>query len=234
MARIPIRIDKINIHNQYSRSNEIEGAPTEVKYLINVFEKGSQWDRTFTASRDELIKFREEINAVLDATSTAETLRINPNQAQIVEEHHANDPLCQACPLKMTLACVTCLFTLQSPLERQLYLKLQQSYLRFQVQYPLNWKGENISIEGKTYANVLNNYKEVLTVVDFYFEKRDTKLCVYTDGHTYHERTEEQAQRDRRIDRTLQELGFSVLRYTGKDVREKVDNILTDIQKWLG
>ena len=43
----------------------------------------------------------------------------------------------------------------------------------------------------------------MLTVVDFFIEKRNTKLCVYTDGHTYHERTEEQAQRDRNIDRNI-------------------------------
>jgi len=43
---------------------------------------------------------------------------------------------------------------------------------------------------------------------DFYIEKRNVKLCIYTYGHTYHERTEEQVQRDKRIDRKLQELGF--------------------------
>ncbi|MBU2939836.1 endonuclease domain-containing protein [Lacinutrix sp. C3R15] len=58
-------------------------------------------------------------------------------------------------------------------------------------------------------------------------------MCVYTDGHTYHERTEEQAQRDKRIDRKLQELGFQVLRYTGKDVNENTDIIVAEIDKWL-
>ncbi|MDB9755820.1 endonuclease domain-containing protein [Winogradskyella sp.] len=59
------------------------------------------------------------------------------------------------------------------------------------------------------------------------------KLCVYTDGHTYHERTEEQAQRDKRIDRKLQELGFQALRYTGKDVNENTDIIVKEIKKWI-
>jgi very-short-patch-repair endonuclease len=58
-------------------------------------------------------------------------------------------------------------------------------------------------------------------------------LCVYVDGHTYHERTEEQAQRDKRIDRKLQELGFTVLRYPGKDVNENLDGIVSEIKKWI-
>lgn len=64
-------------------------------------------------------------------------------------------------------------------------------------------------------------------------EKRGIKLCVYTDGHSYHERTEEQAQRDRNIDRKLQELGYQVLRYTGKDIHEKMDKIINEIKNWL-
>ena len=69
--------------------------------------------------------------------------------------------------------------------------------------------------------------------MDFYIEKRDVRLCIYTDGHTYHERTEEQAQRDKRINRKLQELGFKVLRYTGKDVNQNTDIIVDEIKKWI-
>lgn len=102
-----------------------------------------------------------------------------------------------------------------------------------QSQYPLNRRGEHISIEGKTFEDSQNNFKEVLTVVDFYIEKRNVRLCVYTDGHTYHERTEEQAMRDKKIDRKLPEFGFVVLRYTGKEVNENMDKIIYDIKKWL-
>jgi very-short-patch-repair endonuclease len=112
-------------------------------------------------------------------------------------------------------------------------LELSKAHIRFQTQYALNWFGQSISIEGKSYNNPQNNFKDVLTVVDFFIEKRGVKLCVYTDGHSYHERTEDQATRDRNIDRKLQELGFQVLRYTGKEVNENIGKILTDIQKWI-
>ena len=69
--------------------------------------------------------------------------------------------------------------------------------------------------------------------MDFFIENKQTKLCVYTDGHSYHERTEDQAKRDRNIDRKLQELGFQVLRYTGKEVNENPLKIINEIQKWI-
>ncbi|MFN9109690.1 MAG: endonuclease domain-containing protein, partial [Bacteroidota bacterium] len=132
-----------------------------------------------------------------------------------------------------TYRCKECLFTLHSPIERKLYLELSKNYIPFKPQYGLNWYGKRIYTENKTYDDVKNNFKDVLTIVDFYIEKNERKLCVYTDGHTYHERTEEQAQRDRNIDRKLQELGFHVLRYTGKDVNENINSIISDIRKWI-
>jgi hypothetical protein len=184
-------------------------------------------------SEKDLIRLREEITQILNDTSIAEKLGVSNKQANELEEHYNSDELCQNCSYRLSNDCLTCIFELQSPLERKLFLALKRSYIRFNTQWPLNWQGENISIAGKTYDNPNNNFKDVLTIVDFFIEKRNTKLCVYTDGHTYHERTEEQAQRDKRIDRKLQEFGFQVLRYTGKDVNESVENIVSEIKKWI-
>jgi hypothetical protein len=231
MGRIPIRITKIKVDN-YHRALQSEVIET-VSYLFTLEEKGQQWQKTFVCDRNDLLKLRTELDKLIEETTTAEVLELSNAKAKIVDEHYQTDELCQGCNYKLTFKCKECLFDLQSPLERQLYLELSKSYLKFQIQYPLNWYGQNISIEGKTYGDSHNNFKEVLTVVDFYIEKKQIKLCIYTDGHTYHERTEEQAQRDRNIDRKLQELGFQVLRYTGKDVKENCQKIINDIKKWI-
>jgi hypothetical protein len=232
MGRIPISIEKIKVDSHRFLSTENKVNET-VKYLFKLVEKGQQWERTFTCDRDDLLKLRAEIDKLIESTTTAEVLKITPAEAKIVDEHYKTDKLCQYCNFKLTYKCNECLFVLQSPLERQLYLELSKSHVKFEVQYPLNWYGKNISIEGKSYGDKHNNFKDVLTIVDFYIEKRQTRLCVYTDGHTYHERTEDQASRDRNIDRKLQELGYQVLRYTGKDVNERMGNIISDIQKWI-
>jgi very-short-patch-repair endonuclease len=44
------------------------------------------------------------------------------------------------------------------------------------------------------------------------------QLIIECDGHDYHDRTKEQASRDRARDRHLQKRGFEVFRYTGSDI----------------
>jgi len=232
MARIPIEIEKIKRIYRDLRSDD-NSLKEMTEYLISVNEKGQNWSKTIRCGLDELTELRDKISELIESTTTAENLNITNDKANILDKHYAEDELCQNCNYKLSNDCLTCIFDLQSPLERKLFLALKDNRVRFKSQYPLNWKGENISIAGKSYNNPKNNFKEVLTVADFYIEKRDIKLCVYTDGHTYHERTEEQAQRDKRIDRKLQELGFQVLRYTGKDVNENTDIIVAEINKWL-
>lgn len=43
-------------------------------------------------------------------------------------------------------------------------------------------------------------------------------IVVECDGHAFHERTKEQAARDRSRDRALQERGFVVYRFTGSEI----------------
>jgi very-short-patch-repair endonuclease len=43
-------------------------------------------------------------------------------------------------------------------------------------------------------------------------------VIVECDGHEFHERTKEQAVRDRSRDRDLQLLGYTILRFTGREI----------------
>lgn len=224
MAKLPISLQKIKIKD-YNNNDAI-------KYLVTVSEKGSYWEKTAIVDRAEIVKLRDELERVLLDSTTSEILKVSEDKALKIDTAHKTDLFCKSCEYKMTHNCVTCLFELQSPLERKLFLELRKANIYFQAQYGLNWHGQTVSVSDKSYAHPTNNFKDVLTVVDFYIEKKGIKLCVYTDGHTYHERTEEQAQRDRNIDRKLQELGFLVLRYTGKDVHENPDRIIGDIKNW--
>lgn len=57
--------------------------------------------------------------------------------------------------------------------------------------------------------------------VDFAFEGEGVKVVVELDGHEFHERTAEQATKDKSRDRRLQELGWKVIRFTGREVWRK-------------
>lgn len=45
-----------------------------------------------------------------------------------------------------------------------------------------------------------------------------TKIVVECDGHDFHERTKQQASRDRSRDRQLQTAGFTIFRFTGSEL----------------
>jgi hypothetical protein len=224
MAKLPISFQKLKTTD--IKDNVI------VNYLVTITEKGSYWGKTAIVDRKEIVRLRDELEEILLDSTTSEILKVSEDKALKIDTAHKNDLLCKSCEYKMTNNCVTCLFELQSPLERKLFIELRRANIYFYAQYGLNRNGESVYVKDKSYDHPTDNFKEVLTIVDFYIEKQGTKLCVYTDGHTYHERTEEQAQHDRNIDRKLQELGFQVLRYTGKDVHERPDKIIGDIKNW--
>lgn len=62
-----------------------------------------------------------------------------------------------------------------------------------------------------------------------------SELLVECDGHDFHEKTKDQARKDKRRDRTLQSLGFYVFRFTGseiwKDPIRCADEVFSQLQK---
>jgi hypothetical protein len=222
---IPIKIEKVNLK---STRNIIE----HTKYLITVEDKGTKWLLTYQASKEELIKFKDEIQNIITNTSIAETLSVTEDQERVLEDFYKTDSLCKVCKYKLTYHCKDCVFKMQSPLERKLYIALVDSSIKFSPQYPIDWKGNySLAFENKL-PNSPPNFKYVLTIADFYIQRGNRKLCIYADGHTYHERTEEQATRDKNIDRKLQSFDYTVLRYTGKEINDNIDIVVREIKDW--
>lgn len=60
------------------------------------------------------------------------------------------------------------------------------------------------------------------------------QLIVECDGHDFHERTKEQARRDKQRDRALQQLGFRVFRYAGSEIWRDVFECAEECIKALG
>jgi hypothetical protein len=222
---IPIKIEKISIKSNRQISEQ-------TKYLVTVEEKGTKWSMTYQCSKDELLKFKNDIKELIENTSVGETLNVSSEKEKIIEDFYKSDPLCRDCTLKLTPHCKDCIFVMQSPLERKLFVALSKAYIRFTPQYPIDWKGNrSIAMDNKL-PNAPINFKNILTIADFIIERGDRKLCVYADGHTYHERTEEQATRDKNIDRKLQDFGYTVMRFTGKEINDNIAIVISDIQAW--
>lgn len=54
--------------------------------------------------------------------------------------------------------------------------------------------------------------------IDFAFIDPPHTLFIECDGHAFHERTKEQAARDRQKDRRIQQAGIPILRFTGSEI----------------
>lgn len=59
------------------------------------------------------------------------------------------------------------------------------------------------------------------------------EIVVECDGHEFHEKTKEQASRDKRRDRYFTKLGIVTLRYSGSEIVNNPSVITADIQEIL-
>lgn len=70
--------------------------------------------------------------------------------------------------------------------------------------------------------------------IDFVLSKDGKRFAIETDGHDWHERTPEQAARDKSRDRALTADGWTPLRFTGSEVFTNPDKCAADILKMVG
>ncbi|MFN4152712.1 MAG: endonuclease domain-containing protein [Candidatus Sericytochromatia bacterium] len=70
----------------------------------------------------------------------------------------------------------------------------------------------------------------LLTVLDFYIESAN--LAIYCDGFQYHY-DKDSVIKDRKQDRTLQLLGYKVLRFTGSEIVGNVDECIWEIKYFI-
>lgn len=72
--------------------------------------------------------------------------------------------------------------------------------------------------------------------IDFMLEmyNKSKKVAVELDGHDFHEKTKEQAQRDKSRDRELTARGWTVLRFTGSEVHSNAYACVSEVLQILG
>lgn len=91
----------------------------------------------------------------------------------------------------------------ESPIEGALYLALAAALTDNEYSTEFNLRSQH----------QIDSYR-----VDFLLELNGHSLVIECDGHAFHERTKEQAARDRSRDRELTGKGFRVIRFTGSEI----------------
>jgi len=108
------------------------------------------------------------------------------------------------------------------------------------------WLGCQQFINAKTGEKLESQYlPEKYFILDFLIQywfsnptyKLAVQIAVELDGHDYHEKTKEQAKRDKEKDRILQTHGYLVARFTGsevyKDPMEVIEKVDSMANKWV-
>lgn len=70
--------------------------------------------------------------------------------------------------------------------------------------------------------------------IDFaIFRSGELALFVECDGHNFHERTPDQALRDRTKDREIQAAGLKILRFTGREIHRNAIGCAAEVMEFL-
>ena len=120
----------------------------------------------------------------------------------------------------------------ESPIERRLAVAMAEhlncrKVIRGEIKYNLDIVAidsqKELFVEGK------------LVRVDFYIavynEKthQGTQFIIECDGHDFHEKTKEQATRDKQRDRLLMSNGFNVMHFTGSEIFNNTSTCVKEI-----
>ena len=95
----------------------------------------------------------------------------------------------------------------------------------FRVDFLLTFTGERPIPVIQSERETLSPHQE--------FRPIQKKMIVECDGHDFHEKTKEQAKRDKSRDRTLQSLGLPVYHYTGSEIWKDVFGSASQVIKDL-
>lgn len=137
------------------------------------------------------------------------------------------------------------LFSIPSPIEVYWIMKFISMHALSAYQLILKSEPDNLQLEYPIMMPptmgefIITSQKQIGPYrVDFLLEmksknERTLSLIIECDGHDYHERTKEQASKDKERDRELKKLGYDVFRYTGRDIHKADFNIESDVMKYF-
>ena len=137
----------------------------------------------------------------------------------------------------------------QSPIEELFALKMLKSQEAFYVQnrinrLPLEYFEKDKQFEemeatidfyGRTLLLIPQFKVQQYHTIDFllYLPKYDIRIAIECDGHDFHEKTKEQAKKDKQRDRYLVANNFYIFRYSGSEIYEKGNSIFREIEDFL-
>lgn len=115
----------------------------------------------------------------------------------------------------------------ESPIERMLAIAM----------YDLKRYWATLSDDGEININTQSEIKcckktyRVDFLVSAMVNGKEKKAVIECDGHEFHEKTKEQANRDRQRERDLTKNGYTVVRFTGSEIYNDIHRCIVDIKE---
>lgn len=93
--------------------------------------------------------------------------------------------------------------------------------------------GNTFVIDFEQQVKIARYRCDFLLTVRFNDGQKNRRVAVECDGHSFHDRTAEQASRDRRRDRRLIAEGVPTLRYTFSDLTKEPNESMADLRQTM-
>lgn len=121
----------------------------------------------------------------------------------------------------------------ESPIEKLLLLRLIQYIDHYQIQYGA--LGFDFHLQAQTEVSASKHkYRTDFMLTCFYRQENKTvKIAIECDGHDFHEKTKEQAKRDKSRDRNLNKENIQVVRFTGSEIWASPSDCAKEVFKIL-
>jgi len=119
----------------------------------------------------------------------------------------------------------------ESPIEQLLAVNFID--LEFQLYAELSILDKFKSVHIEPQKEVLANKRKYRLdfLIEVIFDKNSFKFAIECDGHDFHERTKEQAARDKARERNLTMNGYRVVRFTGSEIWTDSTACISDLYK---
>lgn len=93
---------------------------------------------------------------------------------------------------------------------------------------------QGIVISPQFKISLSKNYRvDFLLLTQSRLDRRTLRLIVECDGHDFHDRTKEQAAKDKSRDRELTAAGYSIMRFTGSELHKGAEDCADQVAAYL-
>lgn len=119
----------------------------------------------------------------------------------------------------------------ESPIEQLMAIHLYDLELDLHKDSLALWKPFNIRFHTQKEVEVNKKKYRLDFLIEIGIDEKNHKFAIECDGHDFHEKTKEQARRDKQRDRDLSSEGYTVIRFTGLEIYKNPSKCVGEVSK---